>query len=146
MSETRRTPRALAVVLAGFVLLSGCGSDEPKASEASDADTQPETSIKQGAIRLTAPANEDEVARKSGKGGNTKVQLKKGGLVYVYIVCDGASPVTVSVDAVTRDDDVRATCDKLVEKSEFPTDRDEPLTVQITAAESVTWQALVTRS
>lgn len=145
MSESRRTARVLAIGLAGLVLISGCGSDEPEQSQPAD-ETTPETSIKQGAIKLTAPANEDEVARKSGKGGTTRVQLKKGGLVYVYIVCDGEAPVTVSVDAESRDDDVRATCDKLVEKSEFPTDRDQPLTVQITAAESVRWQALVTRS
>ena len=145
MSNTRRILRALATGLAGLVILSACASEEPKESQPSE-DSKPQTAIKQGAIRLTAPANEDEVARKSGKGGNTRVQLKKGGLVNVYIVCDGASPVTVSVDAATRDDDVRATCDKLVEKSAFPTDRHEPLTVQISAGASVTWQALVTRS
>lgn len=145
MTPTRIVFRALAAVLVGPLVLAACASEEPKESQPSE-DSKPETSIKQGAIRLTAPANEDEVARKSGKGGNTRVQLKKGGLVNVYIVCDGASPVTVSVDAATRDDDVRATCDKLVEKSEFPTDRDEPLTVQISAETSVSWQALVTRS
>ena len=145
MTPTRIVFRALATGLAGLVILSACASEEPKESQPS-ADSKPERSIKQGAIRLTAPANEDEVARKSGKGGNTRVQLKKGGLVNVYIVCDGATPVTVSVDVATRDDDVRATCNKLVEKSEFPTDRNEPLTVQISAGASVTWQALVTRS
>ncbi len=127
------------------MILSGCGSDAPEATAPTDTSTT-EATIKQGAIRLTAPANEDEVARKSGTGGNIRVRLKKGGLVNVYIVCEGAAPVTVSVDAQTRDDDVRATCDKLVEKSAFPTDRDAPLTVQIIAAEAVTWQALVTRS
>lgn len=146
MPLTRLAVRALAAVLVGPLVLAACASEEPKQSQPSEDESTPETSIKQGAIRLTAPADENEVARKSGKGGATRVQLKKGGLVNVYIVCDGASPVTVSVDAGTRDDDVRATCDKLVEKSEFPTDRDAPLTVQISAAQAVTWQALVTRS
>lgn len=146
MSDPRRVLRTLTIGVAGLLLLGGCGSDEPTPSQPSVSDAKSDTSVRQGAIRLTAPADEDELARDSGTGGSTRVRLRKGGLVNVYVVCDGASPVTVSVDPDTRDDDVRATCDKLVEKSAFPTDRNEPLTVQITAPDSVSWQTMVTRS